>query len=239
MSLLQETHNQYADFSDTVSCLNLNAARAISSPLITTDALDAAVSISTATLNAASVVTAALQLTTAPVAGNVLTSDATGNASWQPVPANAAYGYTVGQSTITVAAGALFTFDLGTVVSNAGFTSVPAPAGSSYVIATAGVYEYSFYVAAEDGAGTTQALEIALVVNAAAGVAENIFRSGLAANATDPMVCVGRGLIALAAADVVSLQNITNSSTTPLSLTNVPAGGVAGANCTLSLRLIA
>jgi hypothetical protein len=219
MSLLQETHNQYADFSDTVSCLDLNVSRAISAPLITSDA----------------VVTAALQLTTLPVAGGVLTSDATGNASWKPT----AYGYAVGQSSVTVAAGALFTFDLGTVVNNAGFTSVPLAGGSSYVIKTAGVYEYSFYVAAEDGAGVTQPLMIAVVVGASAAAPQNIFRSGASALVTDPLVCVGSGLITLAVAAVVSLRNVTNSSTTALTLTSVPAGGVAGANRTLLLRLVA
>ena len=220
MSLLQETHNQYADFSDTVSCLDLNASGAITSTSIQTD----------------SVVTAALQLTTLPAAGRLLTSDATGNGSWQPLPS--AYGYAVGQSTVTVAAGALFTFDLGTVVSNTGFTSVPAAGGSSYVISRAGVYEYSFYVAAADGAGVTQPLMIAVVVGASAAVPQNIFRSGAAALITDPLVCVGKGLITLAVADSVSLRNVTNSSTTALSLTQIPVGGVAGANRTLLLRLV-
>ena len=224
MSLLQETHNQYADFSDTVSCLDLNASGAITSTSIQTD----------------SVVTAALQLTTLPAAGRLLTSDATGNGSWQPLPPlPSAYGYTVGQSTVTVAAGALFTFDLGTVVSNTGFTSVPAAGGSSYVISRAGVYEYSFYVAAADGAGITQPLMIAVVVGASAAVPQNIFRSGAAALITDPLVCVGRGLITLAVADSVSLRNVTNSSLTALSLTQIPVGGVAGANRTLLLRLVA
>jgi hypothetical protein len=144
----------------------------------------------------------------------------------------------VGQSTVTVAAGALFTFDLGTVVSNTGFTSVPAAGGSSYVISRAGVYEYSFYVAAADGAGITQPLMIAVVVGASAAVPQNIFRSGAAALITDPLVCVGRGLITLAVADSVSLRNVTNSSLTALSLTQIPVGGVAGANRTLLLRLV-
>jgi hypothetical protein len=235
MSLLQETHNQYADFSDTVSCLDLNASGAI-----TCLDLNASGAITSTSIQTDSVVTAALQLTTLPAAGRLLTSDATGNGSWQPLPPlPSAYGYTVGQSTVTVAAGALFTFDLGTVVSNTGFTSVPAAGGSSYVISRAGVYEYSFYVAAADGAGITQPLMIAVVVGASAAVPQNIFRSGAAALITDPLVCVGRGLITLAVADSVSLRNVTNSSLTALSLTQIPVGGVAGANRTLLLRLVA
>jgi hypothetical protein len=124
-------------------------------------------------------------------------------------------------------------------VNNTGFTSVPATGGTSFVIGTSGVYEYSFYVAADNGAATTEALEIALVVNAPAPALPNIFRSGIGAGDTDPLVCVGSGLISLTAADTVSVRNITNSSTTAINFTSVPAGGVAGANRTLKLRRIA
>lgn len=237
MSLLQETHNQYASFPDAVSCGDLHVSGAVDAPEVDATVLNAGAVV------ANSVRTATLRVTTTPTVNYVLTSDALGNASWQPVPnppaSLNAYGYAVGQSTATAAAGALINFDLGTVVNNTGFTSVPAASGTSFVIGTSGVYEYSLYVAAANGAATTQALEIALVVNATGPALANIFRSGLGAGATDPLVCVGSGLISLTAADVVSVRNITNSSTTAITFTSVPSGGVAGANRTLKLRRIA
>ena len=241
MSLLQETRNQYATFSNTASCGDLNVKGTIVTPSVSTDVLTATSIVST-TLESASIVTDALQVTTAPVAGEVLTSDATGNASWQPVPVaplpTLAYGYAVGQDTTTGLAGGYIDFDLVTVVNNAGFTSVPGAGGTTFVIATAGVYEYSFYVAADDAAATTVALELAITVNGGPPAPANTFRSGLGGADAYPMVCIGSGLITLAAADTVSLQNITNASITPINFTNAPAGGVAGANRTLMLKLI-
>ena len=236
MSLLQETRNQYANFSGKVSCVDIVTTS------VSTNALTATAIMSQA-MQSAAVVTEAFQMTTAPAAGSVLTSDATGNASWQPAGGGGggslAYGYAVGQDTTTIAAGAQIRFDLGTVVHNAGFIDVPGLGGTSFIISTAGVYEYSFYVAAQTAAATTVALEIALIVNVLGGVPQNTFRSGLGGADTDPLVCVGSGLITLAAADFVSLQNITNSSGTAIDFTTAPAGGVAGANRTLTLKLIA
>jgi hypothetical protein len=71
MSLLQETHNQYADFSDTVSCLDLNASGAI-----TCLDLNASGAITSTSIQTDSVVTAALQLTTLPAAGRLLVAAA-------------------------------------------------------------------------------------------------------------------------------------------------------------------
>lgn len=235
MSLLQETRNQYASFSGKVSCVDIVTTS------VSTNALTAAAIMSPA-MQSTAVVTEAFQMTTAPAAGSVLTSDASGNASWQPAAGGGgslAYGYAVGQDTTTIAAGSQIRFDLGTVVHNAGFIDVPGLGGTSFIISTAGVYEYSFYVAAQTAAATTVALEIALIVNVLGGVPQNTFRSGLGGADTDPLVCVGSGLITLAAADFVSLQNITNSSGTAIDFTTAPAGGVAGANRTLTLKLIA
>ena len=244
MSLLQETRSQYADFSNTASCGDLKVAGSIITPLVTGDALEPT-SVVSATVQSSSIVAEALQLTTTPAAGAVLTSDATGNASWQPLPAfsssSLAYGYSIGEGATTILGGNYITFDFGTVIDNGGFTSVPGPpTGSSYIIETAGVYEYSFYVLAANGAGTTQALEMAVVstsINLNVGIPPNIFRSALARADGDSMVCRGSGIFTLTVGDLVSVQNITNSSTTSINL--LPAGGAAAVNRTFSLKRLA
>ena len=242
MSLLQETHNQYASFSNTASCGDLTVAGTLFAASVVADALQCP-AISVTGVLATSIETAALQVTTTPSLGAVLTSDATGNASWQPVPAPtpgpSAYGYAVGQNLSGTPAGLLVDFDLGTVVNNTGFTSVPLPLGTTFVIATAGVYEYNFYIAASNAAATTLPVEIGLVVNGAGAVAPNIFRSALGGADVDPMVCIGSGLVTLAAADTVTLQNLTDGGGTDITYTQLASpGSVAGANRTLSLKLI-
>ena len=252
MSRLQETHAQYASFSDTVSCTgDLHVApNAVVAVSVVADALEVPLIGSqheSPAIQADSVVTATLLVNAPPLAmGDVLTSDATGNASWQPLPAvpatfPPAYGYSFGEGANAIPGGTYITFDQGTVVNNSGFTSVPGPpTGSSYIIKTAGVYEYSFYVLASDGAGTTQPLEIALVstsINFAVAIPPNTFRSALAAADGDGMVCRGSGFVTLTVGDLVSLQNITNSSGTSINL--LPAGGGGGANRTFLLQRVA
>lgn len=153
-----------------------------------------------------------------------------------------AYGYAVGQSDTVIGADADVVFDLGaTVFPNVGFTSVPAPAGTTFVIAQTGVYEYDFYVAG-DAASTGSSLQFSIYVNAAEpaeGAASAYkYRSNFSSTATDILLCTGSGLITLTAGDTVTLHNKTLSDTDAVTVTSVPAGGEAGPNRTLMLRKI-
>ena len=154
-----------------------------------------------------------------------------------------AYGYAVGQSDAVIGANADVVFDLGaTPFPNAGFTSVPAPAGTSFVIASAGVYQFDFYVSGLPS--TNVPLEFQLYVN---GISPNAthggpayeFRSNTTASATDNLTVIGHGLILLAAGDVITLHNRTNTVTDTVTVTSVPPGGEAGPNRTLALEKIA
>lgn len=146
-----------------------------------------------------------------------------------------AFGYAVGQSDTTIGANANVVFDLGaTPFPNQGFTSVPAPAGTSFVIASAGAYEYDFYVAGLPSTNTQ--LEFAITVNGVVQGPSHEFRSDSTATATDVLTVRGQGIILLAAADVVTLRNRTLSGVDSVLVTSVPAGGEAGANRTLSLK---
>lgn len=153
-----------------------------------------------------------------------------------------AYGYAVGQSTDTIGANSDVVFDLGgTVFPNAGFTSVPAPAGTTFVVAQTGVYEYYFYVAG-DPVAPGSSLQFSIYINGtepAEGAASAYkYRSNFSSTATDILVCIGSGLVTLTAGDTVTLHNKTLSDTDPVSITSVPVGGEAGPNRTLSLKKI-
>ena len=152
-----------------------------------------------------------------------------------------AYGYAVGQSDALIGANADVIFDLGaTTFPNAGFTSVPAPAGTSFVLSTSGVYEFDFYVAGTPSANFP--LEFSIYRNGAqANVGGNgyEFRSQTTASATDVLVCRGEGIILLTAGDVITLHNRTQTVTATVLCTSVPPGGEAGPNRTLTLKRIA
>lgn len=148
-----------------------------------------------------------------------------------------AYGHAVGQSDNVIGANALVGYDLGaTPFPNAGFTSVPAPGGgTSFVVATAGAYEYDFYVAGLPASNVP--LEFVLQVNAAMQGPAHEFRSDFQATATDQRVCRGQGIILLAAGDSVAVRNRTNTVTDTVTQTSVPQGaGEAGANRTFTLK---
>lgn len=187
--------------------------------------------------------TAALKITASPVAGYVLMSDSSGNGTWQatggPGPSTPAYGYAAGTDTSTIAGGAFIPFSVGaTTFPNIGFTSVPAAAGTSFVVASTGVYEFNFYVAANDAAGTTLIIEVGLDVGGTVSAGYS-FRSALATSANAEMVCVGNGLISLTATNVVSLKNITNASATAITFTSMTSGSTTIENRSLTLRRIA
>ena len=157
-----------------------------------------------------------------------------------------AYGCAVGQSATTVAGGAAVVFDLGaTPYPNAGFSSVPAPGGTTFTVGSSGVYEFDFHVAGTDGAGTTQSLQFGVWRNGAlpsglGGAQAYIFQSGIGAATGATMICSGKGLIQLTAADTITLVNMTNGSATTVTFASPQTGvTVAGATRSLMLKRIA
>lgn len=153
------------------------------------------------------------------------------------------YGYAAGQSTTVIGANADVVFDLGaTPFPNAGFTSVPSPGGTSFVVGTTGDYEFDFYVLGTHAAGATTPLQFALWRNGAvASVGGNAFEfsSNEQGGATDVQLCTGHGFIHLTAADVITLHNRTNTITDTVSVTSIGGGVGAGRpNRTLSLQML-
>jgi hypothetical protein len=151
-----------------------------------------------------------------------------------------AFGYAAGQNDTVIGANADVVFDLGaTPFPNSGFTSVPAPGGTTFVIASSGIYEFNFYVAGTHASGATTSLEFALWRNGAvASVGGNAFefRSNQQGGAGDVQVCRGQGIILLTAADTITLHNRTNTVTDAVTVTSIPPGGEAGPNRTLCLK---
>jgi hypothetical protein len=151
-----------------------------------------------------------------------------------------AFGYAVGQSDAVIGANSDVVFDLGaTPFPNVGFTSVPAPAGTTFVVAATGDYEFNFYVAGAHASAATTSLEFALWRNGAvAAVGGNAFefRSNQQAGAGDIQVVRGQGIIHLTAGDAITLHNRTNTVTDAVTVTSIPPGGEAGPNRTLSLK---
>jgi len=160
--------------------------------------------------------TSALKITTTPVSGKILTSDASGNASWiTPVTApSPTYGYVAGNGTSTTAAGARIVYNLaGTGFPHSLNVAVPTVGGSGFTVPS-GVYEFYFTVSAYDTDGTTEVLEIALNVNGVTPSPAYVFRSALANSTSGGMICTGSGIVNIAAdGSTVSIRNVTNSST--------------------------
>jgi hypothetical protein len=149
----------------------------------------------------------------------------------------AAYGYAVAQATTIIGAGAAVVFDLGaTPFPNTGFTSVPAPGGTTFVVATSGAYEYDFYVVGVPSTGS--ALEFAIAIGGVAQGPAHEFRSNFSATAGDVLVVRGEGIIQLTAGQAITLLNRTLIGSDTVSVTSLPPGGEAGANATLTLKLL-
>lgn len=156
----------------------------------------------------------------------------------------------MGQSDAVIGANANVVFDLGaSVFPNTGFTSVPLAGGTdagnanAFVIATAGAYEFDFYIAGNHASGATVPLEFALWRNGVvASVGGNAFEFRSNQQATwavgDTQVVIGHGIIQLTAGDIIQLHNRTNTVTDTVTVTSVPVGGEAGPNRTLSLKKI-
>jgi len=148
-----------------------------------------------------------------------------------------AYGYAEGQSTTVIGADADVTFDLGaTPYPHAGFSSVPAPGGSAFVVLTNGVYEFDWYISGLPS--TNFPLVFTLYRNGAPAVGQYSYRSQTTASATDVLNNYGHGLIQLVVGDIVTVHNRTVSGSDTVAVTSVPLGGEAGANRTFSLKRI-
>jgi hypothetical protein len=127
------------------------------------------------------------------------------------------------------------TFDLGaTTFPNTGFTSVPAPGGgSAFVVATAGDYEFDFYVTGTSGGMATEPITIEIYAGSApngASVGRNYQFVG-ALNPTLQQTCVGHGIISLSVGQYVSIWNRSNSGTNNLIVTNPAASGNDAGGC--------
>jgi hypothetical protein len=148
-----------------------------------------------------------------------------------------AYGVAYGASSTSIGADADVVFDLGaTPYPNSGFTTVPSPGGSAFVVGITGDYEYNFYVTGTHAADATVPLVFEIYVNGAS-VARN-YQSIGALNPTLQQSIVGQGIIHLSATDVVTLHNRTNTVTDAITVTNPAAGGSDAGSCNRSLSLI-
>jgi hypothetical protein len=154
-------------------------------------------------------------------------SGATGPAGGGPTPA---FGVAYGANSTTIGADSAVVFDLGaTPFPNSGFTSVPAPGGSAFVVATTGDYEFDFYVTGTHSAEATVPLVFEVYVNGAS-VARNYQFIG-ALNPTIQQSVIGHGIIHLTAGDSVTLHNRTNTVTDAITVTNPAAAGSDAGSC--------
>jgi len=159
--------------------------------------------------------------------GTTGTTGATGAAGGGPTPA---YGVAYGASATVLGADAAVTFDLGaSPYPNAGFTSVPAPGGSAFVVAATGDYEFDFYVTGTHAAMATVPLVMAVFINGAATTGTTGNPTGTefvgALNPTLQQTVVGHGILHLVAGQSVTLHNRTNTVTDTVTVTNPAATG--------------
>lgn len=165
--------------------------------------------------------------TTGPT-GNTGPTGATGPAGGGGV--TPAFGVAYGASSTVIGADSAVTFDLGaTPYPNTGFTSVPSPGGSAFVVATSGDYEFDFYVNGTHPAEATVPLVFELYVNGST-VSRNYQFTG-ALNPTLQQTVVGHGVIALTAGQSVTLHNRTNTVTDAVTVTNPAATGSDAGSC--------
>jgi len=149
-----------------------------------------------------------------------------------------AFGMAVGQSDAVIGADSAVVFDLGaTPFPNAGFTSVPAPGGTTFVVAATGTYEFDFFVAGTHAAQATTPLVFAIYRNGATAGQAFEFRGAL--NPTIFQTVVGHGILTLTAGDAITLHNRTNTVTDAVTVTSAPSGVDASTNRMLSLVRIA
>jgi collagen type VII alpha len=168
--------------------------------------------------------------------GSTGVSGVTGAAGGGVVPA---YGVAYGASTATLGADSAVTFDLGaTPYPNSGFTTVPSPGGSAFVVETTGDYEYDFYVAGLHAASATVPLVFALYVNGAATSPTGSEFIGQLGTTDQKQVVVGHGIIHLTAGQSVTLHNRTNTVTDSVTVTNPAAAGSDAGSYNRMLSLV-
>lgn len=165
---------------------------------------------------------------------------ATGPTGPSEVQGLAAYGFAVNDASAQIEADDDVTFNLGgTPFPNVGIT-VPAPGGTSFVVLTAGDYEYDFYVAGRNpDTPATAALEFAIFLDGVSQGPAHEFQSGHLAGATlgdDVMVVRGQGILSIGAGAVVTLRNRTGAGVQQVNLVDTAPGGEVCANATLSLK---
>jgi hypothetical protein len=165
--------------------------------------------------------------------GSTGATGATGTAGGGVTPA---YGVAYGASSTVIGANLDVVFDLGaTPYPNTGFTSVPAPGGSAFVVATTGDYEFDFYVTGTHPAQATVPLVFAIYVNGAAATLPQEFIG--ASNPTLQQTVVGHGIIHLTAGQSITLRNRTNTVTDAVTVTNPAAAGADAGSFNRSFAL--
>jgi hypothetical protein len=148
----------------------------------------------------------------------------------------AAYAYAAGIQEFDYTQNQDIQFDLGGLVfPNVGITP-PAPNGSTFVVLSAGDYEYDFYFAAHVLVNpATVGLDLAIFLNGVSAGPAHTFRSNhnASGSADDELVVRGQGLLSIAAGTLVTLRFVSPTKGTA---TANGAGSVQGANRTLSLK---
>jgi hypothetical protein len=146
-----------------------------------------------------------------------------------------AYGVAYGASSAAIGADSAVVFDLGaTPYPNQGFTSVPVPGGTAFVVATTGDYEFDFYVVGNNPAFATVPLVFAVFINGAstAGTTGNPTGTEFVGELNpDPALpatretVIGHGILHLVAGQSVTLHNRTNTVTDVVTVFNPAAAG--------------
>ena len=146
-----------------------------------------------------------------------------------------AYGYAAGTASAMIVEDTDVVFDQGSVVAVS--ITGPAPGGTSFVIETAGDYEYIFYVAGTPQNAATTSMQFAIFVNGVSQGVVHEFRASLGASMSDVQLIRGEGILSLLAGDVVTLHNRTGSGTLSVAVTSTaPGTGEVSTNRTLSLK---
>ena len=160
---------------------------------------------------------------------NIVATNAGGGVANITVPGGGggvtpAYGVAYGANSTVLGADSAVVFDLGaTPYPNAGFTTVPSPGGTAFVVATTGDYEFDFYVTGTHAAMGTTPLAFEIYVGGASVARTYQFVGAL--NPTLQQTVVGRGIIHLTAGASVTLHNRTNTVTDTVTVTNPAATG--------------
>ena len=189
-----------------ITTVNLDAHDITTVNLTSTDIVTATLEGTTIASNRVNTVELQVAPASAMTNGFLMSSDNDGLTVWK----KPAYGYSAGDSSLTINSGDLFSFNIDSdSFPNYGFTSNPGVNGTSYVVAQAGTYEYSFSINCVNGNGDNVSCEAGLSVNGTVS-AGHYSRSPLANGDNYELWLFFSGLISLAVGDVVALRN-TNS----------------------------